>query len=110
MKKCERVKSKELFNFIINHGKKYSSKTYTVFFIESNNDEPLFGISAPKKLGNAVVRNRVKRQTRELVHDTKILFKNKRNYIIIVKEPFKYNSYEKNLNSLKAVIGELNEK
>lgn len=110
MKKSERVKSKELFNYIINNGKKYSSKAYTIFYIESDKDEPLFGISAPKKLGNAVIRNRVKRQTRELIHDTKLLFKKKRNYIIIVKETFKYNSYEDNLKLLKNIIGDINEK
>lgn len=110
MKKQERVKSKELFNFIINHGKKYSSKNFTIFYLESNNEDSLFGISAPKKLGNAVTRNKIKRQVRELVHDTKLLFKNKRNYIIIVKEPFKLCSYEQNLNYLKVIIGEINEK
>lgn len=110
MKKHERVKSNLLFNEIIKEGKKKSNNYFTIFFVDKDNLKPLFGVSAPKKLGNAVVRNKLKRQVRALIMETKFLFKNNRNYIIIVKDAFKSANYAEKLNSLKELIGEINEK
>lgn len=110
MKKNERIKSNILFNQIINTGKKCSNKVFTIFFVDNNINRPLFGISAPKKCGNAVTRNKLKRQVRELVHDTKSLFKNNRNYIIIVKKVALDISFEEMKNALKDLIGVINEK
>ena len=110
MKKEERVKSKILFNKIINEGKKISNKYFTIFYIDKNNIKPLFGISAPKKNGNAVIRNKLKRQTREIIREIKLLFKNKRNYIIIVKKTCLELKYDEMKNQLQTLIGELNEK
>ena len=110
MKKRERVKSKILFNEIINNGKKESNKFFTIFFIDKKDEQPLFGISAPKKTGNAVTRNKLKRQTRELIKETKLLFKNNRNYIIIIKKSCLDYSFQEKLDELKRLIGEINEK
>ena len=109
MKKNERVKSNVEFNSIIQKGKKTSNKYFTIFFIESDQTIVRFGISAPKKLGNAVIRNKLKRQTRHLVDETKNLFKNRRNYIIITKEACLHSSFETKLKALKELIGETNE-
>ena len=110
MKKRERVKSKILFNEIINQGKKISNNYFTIFYVDKNEDKPLYGISAPKKLGNAVTRNKLKRQTRELIHDTKLLFKKNRNYIIIIKKTCLECNYQERLRALQTLIGEMNEK
>lgn len=110
MKKYERVKSNILFNEIINCGKKKGNKFFTIFYIETQNKNPLYGVAVPKRIGNAVVRNRLKRQTRELVDKTKLLFKNNRNYIIIVKEKCLKESFTIKLEALQQLIGEINEK
>lgn len=110
MKKTERVKSKILFNEIINKGKKVSNNIFTVFFVEKEFDKPLFGISAPKKCGNAVIRNKLKRQMRELLHKNKTLFPKNRNYIIIVKKAALEISFSEMDLALKKIIGDLNEK
>ena len=110
MKKREIVRSNITFNKIINEGIKVSNSLYSLFFVDNSDNYPLFGISAPKKLGNAVIRNRVKRQTRALVDNNKLLFKNNRNYIIIVKEKFLFSSFIQKDTELKKLIGEANEK
>lgn len=110
MKKKERVKSNLLFNSIINNGKKKSNKYFTIFFSENKTEKTLFGITAPKRVGNAVIRNRLKRQTRELIDKTKILFKKNRNYIIIVKDECLKACYDNKITALKDLIGEINEK
>lgn len=110
MKKNEMIKSNELFNTIINNGTKVSNKLYTMFFLASKNEKPFFGITASKKTGNAVIRNKLKRQTREVIDQNKMLFKNNRNYIIIIKKETLEYSYKDKLDSLKTLIGEANEK
>ena len=86
MKKTERVKSNILFNEIIQDGTKVSNEFFTIFFKNKEDKNNLYGIAAPKRVGNAVIRNKLKRQTRELIDAEKKLFKNNRNYIIIIKE------------------------
>ena len=110
MKKYERVKSKILFNEIMNTGKKKGNEVFTIFFVGNETNKPLFGVSAPKKCGNAVIRNKLKRQMRELIHDTKSLFKNNRNYIIIVKKVALDMSYIDMKKALIELIGVINEK
>ena len=110
MKKEERVKSNLLFNNIINDGIKVSNDLYSIFYINSDNEKPLFGVGTSKKNGNAVTRNKLKRQTRAIINETKLLFKNNRNYIIIIKKKSLNESYENRLNSFKSLIGEINEK
>lgn len=110
MKKRDRVKSSILFSEIIKKGQRGTNKLYSIFFVNKEDEDPLFGVSAPVKLGNAVVRNKLKRQLRALIDETKNLFKNKRNYIIIVKEEFKNSTYNMKLEYLKKLIGEINEK
>lgn len=110
MKKKDRVKSNILFNEIIGKGKKVSNKYFTIFLLDKKEPKPLFGVTAPKKIGSAVTRNKLKRQTRELIDKTKLLFKNKRNYIIIIKDVCLHSSYEQKLEALQTLIGEANEK
>ena len=110
MKKREIVKPNVVFNKIINEGIKVSNSMFTIFFVDKTDEKPLFGIAAPKKIGNAVTRNQAKRQTRALVDNNKLLFKNNRNYIIIIKDRFLTSSYLERLESLKTLIGEINEK
>ena len=103
MKRFEMVKSHDEFNEIINKGKKYKNKYFIVFVVKKNPLKPQFGIAVGKKVGNAVVRNKLKRQVRNIVDNNKFLFKNSYNYIIMVKKEcldIPYGLLEKNLVDL----------
>ncbi len=110
MKKRDIVKSSEEFNKILNTKQKLSNNRYTIFYCQSEDEKKYFGISAPKKYGNAVFRNKMKRRLRAIIDKCNLLFKNGRKYIIIIKRDFINSSYKDNLESLKNLIGELNEK
>ena len=84
MKRYEMVKSHEEFNEIINKGNRLKGKYAYIFSKEKEFDKPNFGIAVGKKLGNAVVRNKFKRQFRNIVDKNRFLFKNNNNYIIIL--------------------------
>ena len=62
MKKINILQKSDDFERIIKNNKSYKYKDY-IIYIEKNNDEIYhFGLSVGKKIGNAVIRNKVKRQ------------------------------------------------
>lgn len=85
MKRYEMVKKHEDFNEIINTGKKVKGKFLIIFSMAKDYQKPNFGIAIGKKCGNAVIRNKLKRRVRNIVDNNRLLFKNNKNYIIMIK-------------------------
>ena len=81
--------------------KKISNKYFTIFFGNLNNkDNKKLNISfvTKKKIGNAVKRNKIKRQLRNIINDAikKISIKFDYSYLVIAK-PTMLNSEFKNI-------------
>jgi ribonuclease P protein component len=55
------------FDTVYRAGKRRSSSHFTVFFRPNELPQSRFGFSIKKALGNAVVRNRMRRRMREVV-------------------------------------------
>lgn len=55
------------FNFIYRNGRRLVGKYLIMFIVQSDGPEQMIGIVTSKKIGNAVIRNKVKRQIREVV-------------------------------------------
>ena len=111
MKKKEIIKKSLDYTNIINKNNKIKNKYYSIFYVKSENT--LFGISIPKKTGNAVVRNKIKRQIKNIIDKNKINIQNKYNYVIIIRKEIlelPYLEMEKELISLFKKIGAKNEK
>ena len=60
-------------------------KKYEIVKEHKHFEFPRFGIAVGKKVGNAVIRNKLKRQYRMLITSNKKLFSKGVDYIIIVK-------------------------
>jgi len=86
MKKKNIVKSKILFNEIIQKGKRNANKYFVLCSVSKKEINNNFGIAVGTKVGNAVVRNKIKRQIRNIVDNNYKLFPNYHNYIIICKK------------------------
>ncbi len=95
MKKYEVVKKNDDFNDIINTGKCLKSHFFNIYYKDGDFNYPRFGIAVSKKYGNAVERNKVKRQIRSLIDHNKNLFSNGKNYIIMVRKGVKGINYSK---------------
>lgn len=65
MKKAFRVTKNEDFQFILKNGQYFANRQFVVYYIyEKDRNRFSFGISVGKKLGHAVLRNRIKRKIR----------------------------------------------
>lgn len=70
MKKVYRVKSESDFQSVFKSGKSTANRQFVVYVLPRENQSHFrVGISVGKKLGNAVVRNRVKRKIRQAIHE-----------------------------------------
>lgn len=67
MKSKNRLKKRKQFNWIFKNGKTVHSKNLALVFHESHGKDYKVGFSVTKKVGKAVVRNKVKRRLREIV-------------------------------------------
>ena len=103
MKKINVVKSSEDFNLVMNKGKCIKNKYFVMYSIPNNLDKYRFGISVGKKVCNAVNRNKLKRQVRNILDYHKNLYSKSRDYIIIVRKSSlgeEYSCLEENLVNL----------
>ena len=62
--------------------------------------KPNFGLAISKKVGNAVLRNKLKRRLRNIIDNNRLLFKNNKNYIIMIKKEATLASYKELENDL----------
>lgn len=84
MKKKNIVKEKKDFDRAFKLKNQFKSK-YAFLYTYDTKDNYRFGICVSKKLGNAVIRNKLKRQVKDIIDKSKLHFESK-DYIIILKK------------------------
>lgn len=104
MKKAYRVRKNEEFTEIITKKRSKASRCFVIYYEDKKEDHARVGISVSKKLGNAVVRNKLKRQLRELVRMVVDFERAPYDYIIIIKRGFMDNSFADNKKDLEKTI------
>ena len=97
MKKKYRVKKAGEFQTIIEHRKFVSCPSFVLYVKARKEEHSRIGISVGKKLGNAVVRNKTKRQVR-------MMFDENFDGILIVRKKFLEQSYSDNKKDLESLI------
>lgn len=88
MKKVNIVKENKDFSRIINNGKKCWNDVFSIYYSMNDKENYRFGISVSKKIGNAVTRNKIKRQMRNIVDKYKNIYPNNQDYIIIIRKNY----------------------
>lgn len=106
MKKNEIIKSKQEFSNLIRNSKFIKTNEYVIYYNENNLNKKRFGIAISNKIGNAVTRNKLKRQTREIIDKLKTLFKNDTDYIIMIRKGCLETSFKNRMNNLEKKLKE----
>lgn len=103
MKKKYRIKKSDEFQKIIHHKKFISCPSFVLYVRSRSEDHSRIGISVGKKLGNAVVRNKIKRQVRMMFQEI-FDFNESFDGILIVRKKFLEQSYAVNKKDLESLI------
>ena len=96
MKVVNRIKKNQDFALTINKGQAFRYPSYLIYVKQNELGYTRVGISASKKLGNAVTRNRVKRQTRAIVDSLLDYNKYALDIVIILKLKFLEKDFDDN--------------
>ncbi len=100
MKILNRIKKSDEFLLTIKKGKTYRSDAYTIHIANNPYSYTRVGISVSSKLGNAVVRNRIKRQVRSMC-DSLINYNDQSlDIVIVVRKPFLDGGFNDNKSQL----------
>ncbi|GGE00612.1 ribonuclease P protein component [Paenibacillus nasutitermitis] len=88
MQRKLRLRNREDFSRIYRHGKSFANSQFVVYWSRQYKSDPFrLGVSASKKIGNAVVRNRMRRLVKEIVRQNSDKLIVQLDFIIIVRKP-----------------------
>lgn len=100
MKKKYSLKRNEEIAKIIRKRRFIKNDVYVLYFSKNTLSKTRICISVSKKLGNAVVRNKIKRQVREMITDI-VNFELEFDYVIVVKNNYLENEFTTNKEKIK---------
>jgi ribonuclease P protein component len=87
VQKRNRLSRSRDFDAVYRHGRSTSTRFLVLYWFEREDDlgEPRLGLAVPRALGNAVMRNRIKRQLREVWRARLERIPSDRDYVLIAK-------------------------
>ena len=103
MKRKYRLLKNEDFKVVLDHRQNVSRGNYTIYYYKNDLDHARVGVSVSSKLGNSVVRHKIKRQFVSMI-DEILNFNLNYDVIIIARKKFLDMSYKENYDSLKKDI------
>ena len=98
MRKINIIKESKDFERIIKNNRYYKTESYIAYLEKPTNEIFHFGLSVSKKVGNAVTRNKIKRQLKYIID--KKTYQNGFNCIIIVRKAI----LEKTFNEMETEL------
>ncbi len=94
MNKEKIIKKSDTYSEIISKKQAVKNKYFSIYY-EKNNEFNKYGITVPKKVGKAHIRNKLKRQIKNIIITNEKDIQMSFNYVIIIKEASLELSYLK---------------
>lgn len=105
MKTLQRLKKNVDFQHVFKKGRSTANRQFVVYVLNfPEREESRLGLSVSKKIGNAVVRNRIKRKVREVFRHLEERLENGNDYIIIARKPASEMTFSEIDSSLQHVL------
>ncbi|PYZ91799.1 ribonuclease P protein component [Salipaludibacillus keqinensis] len=105
MKRELSLKKNEEFQHVFQKGKSAANRQFVVYqVIKENQSNSRFGLSVSKKIGNAVMRNRIKRLMKEVLRELSQELYQNRDIVIIARKPTAEMDYKEMKKSLYHVL------
>lgn len=107
MKKAYRVKSEKDFQKVFQNGKSKANRQFVIYKLPKKEQKNFrVGISVGKKIGNAVVRNRIKRRIRHAIMelDKEHTINSEIDFIVIARNPVSQMDYFEIKSSLLHIL------
>lgn len=103
MKKINRLLKNQDFKKVLDNKKSVANKEYVVYIKNNELNHIRIGISVSSKIGNSVVRHKIKRQINEFLKEL-IEINVNNDIVIIVRNNYINNDFIKNKESLKNLL------
>ncbi|WP_246944317.1 ribonuclease P protein component [Bacillus pinisoli] len=104
MNKQYRIKKNEDFQAVFQKGASTANRQFVIYVKDQPNQSSFrIGLSVSKKIGNAVVRNRIKRLIRQVMFEFKDSIKEGKDLVIIARKPTADMDYHEVKSSLEHV-------
>ncbi|KIL53196.1 ribonuclease P protein component [Jeotgalibacillus campisalis] len=106
MKKEQRIKKNPEFQQVFRNGSSMANRQFVLYYLKKS-DQSAFrlGLSVSKKVGNAVVRNRIKRYIRQAFLELSPELRPDADYIVIARKPAADFTFHQTKSSLIHVMG-----
>lgn len=95
LKRINRLKKRYQFNYVYKSGEHLSSEHLVLYFCSSKTKNIKVGFAVTKKVGHAVVRNKIRRRLREIVKKQLPVLEQHYNIIVVAKDNITDASFEK---------------
>ena len=107
MKVVNRIKANEEFVATVKKGKTLKAPSYVVHYLKTERNICRVGLSVSKKIGNAVTRNRAKRQIRAMCDSLIDYNAHTFDVVIVVRSEFLNRDFHDNKQALNILLSEI---
>ena len=101
------VKESRVFDEVIESGKKIKNYNFVIFYKEKKDSPTKYGISVPKKVGKAHIRNNLKRKVRAIIRNYNKTYEKNYNCIIIIRNSCLNLTYNELSSSLQYLLDKI---
>ena len=107
MKVINRIKRNEEYVLTVKKGRTLKETPYVIHYKNNELSVCRVGLSVSKRIGNAVTRNRIKRQARAMCDSLIDYSSHTFDVVIVIKEEFLNSSFDVNKNTLNKLLSKI---
>ena len=108
LKKINRLKKRYQVSYVYKYGEHVSGNYIVLYFTTSKTKTMKVGFAVTKKVGHAVVRNKIRRRLREIVKNQLQNLKQNYNIIVVAKDNITNARFDELANEFNKLIKKAN--